>query len=270
MELRLSTATLKQLTSTMPNSDVRYYLNGIHAQEDADGNQRIQVTDGIRLNVLDRGPFDSNKVIESGIIPAQIIKHVLVGARKRDTHPISLNDGVVHARNGELKLELGCIEGKYPQTGSIIGAQREKKQQISLDSLKDIISKIKRKNIYGLVIRFYDAGVDDGGFTIEVCKEERAEIGGINESRVAQQGVILYRRAFNKESPFGQHLAFQLTYLMDLFKNTDRAWVAVNVPDGADAATLFTNKHDHVRTYIGPCRTPDHWRDSSEIYVENN
>jgi DNA polymerase III sliding clamp (beta) subunit (PCNA family) len=141
MEIIIKLNELQAVSYAMAKGDIRYYLNSILLEIDAEGNHRIVATDGHRVHIVDNG---LTKVAKSYIIPREAVEQALKIKLSFVTFKaLSETEGIFkHAAGG---IQFKFIEGRYPDYRRVIPESLQEIQagQYDVNFLSDALKAMQ-------------------------------------------------------------------------------------------------------------------------------
>ena len=159
MEIMLKLNELQAVSYAMAKGDIRYYLNGMLLEIDAEVNHRLVATDGHRVHIVDN---NLGKVAyKSYIIPREAIEQALKTKLSYLTFSaLNETEGILKHAGGGIQFKF--VDGKYPDYRSVIPAslQEIKAAQYNVDFLSDALKAMQayRGGKKGVMLDFVQQG----------------------------------------------------------------------------------------------------------------
>lgn len=141
VDTKVFQSLIHKVMHTIPDGDVRYYLNGMHV-ELSGSLLKVVGTDGHRLATAEV-ELDASYEPVSFILPIEAVSKVLkfVSAYQGDV-VIGFDSNLARFECGDFVLDTLLIDGKYPDYARVIPKDNTKAMQVDKDVLLNALKRV--------------------------------------------------------------------------------------------------------------------------------
>jgi DNA polymerase III subunit beta len=220
---------------SMAQQDVRYYLNGMLLETDANV-LRAVATDGHRLALCET-------TLESGAKPSQVIvprKGVLELQRLlggEGTLELAIGTNHVRAKIGDIRFTSKLIDGRFPEYGRVVPANPTKRVEGDRELLRQSFQRtaiLSNEKYRGIRL-----SVRPGLLTIQAHNPEQEEAE--DQVEVSYQGEEL-------------EIGFNVTYLLDALSALEGERVEIGLTDPNSSCLVRAPGTANAKYVVMPMR----------------
>ena len=241
VELTLEQPQLKRLIDrvsfSMAQQDVRYFLNGMLLEVDADG-VRTVATDGHRLAQANLSGIASGGGFCEAIVPRKGVGELSRLVSDSDaTVSLAIGKGHLRATQGEYTLTTKLVDGQYPPYKKVIPQGADQTLVGDRDTLKQAFyraSILSNEKYRGVRLSF-----ESDLLTIQANNPEQEE---------AEESVAVDYSGDSME------IGFNVSYLQDIMSVINTDSVRISLTDANSSALVEGDGEDDVLYVVMPMR----------------
>ena len=241
VELTLEQPQLKRLIDrvsfSMAQQDVRYFLNGMLLEVDADG-VRTVATDGHRLAQANLSGIASGGGFCEAIVPRKGVGELSRLVSDSDaTVSLAIGKGHLRATQGEYTLTTKLVDGQYPPYKKVIPQGADQTLIGDRDTLKQAFyraSILSNEKYRGVRLSF-----ESDLLTIQANNPEQEE---------AEESVAVDYSGDSME------IGFNVSYLQDIMSVINTDSVRISLTDANSSALVEGDGEDDVLYVVMPMR----------------
>ncbi|RNE92015.1 DNA polymerase III subunit beta [Marichromatium sp. AB31] len=223
---------LEKTAFAMAQQDVRYYLNGLLIEFDANGLTAV-ATDGHRLakfnTDLGVAAVDGRQVILPSKTVLELRRQL---GNSNDPVSVSLGEKSIRLVIGDMMMTSKLVDGRYPDYERVIPQQLAKSAVIDKEPLKRALSRtaiLSNEKYRGVRL-----GFDNGLLKLQAHNPEQEE--------AEEEVEIEYQGEFTA-------IGFNVSYLTDLLGVLDGNEVEVSFQDG-NSSSVWRGRDAEAETYV--------------------
>jgi DNA polymerase III subunit beta len=225
-------ALLNQTHFSMAQQDVRYYLNGMLLETDANL-LRAVATDGHRLALCEIQLANKAKTNQQVIVPRKGVLELQRILGSEGTISLSIGTNHVRVQIGEIRFTSKLIDGRFPEYGRVIPAAPNKSIKADRETLRHALQRtaiLSNEKYRGIRLTF-----KPNALTIQAHNPEQEEAE--EEIEVSYQGDDL-------------EVGFNVNYLLDALGAINASEVLVGLTDSNSSCLIRSPEKDASAKYV--------------------
>jgi DNA polymerase-3 subunit beta len=226
----------KELQRLLEKQDVRYYLNGMLLEIDAES-LRAVATDGHRLALCETSLAAKAKASQQVIVPRKGVLELQRVLTDQGTAELAIGTNHVRAQIGDVRFTSKLIDGRFPEYSRVIPAAAVNAIRADRDALRQALQRtaiLSNEKYRGIRIT-----VKHNMLTVQAHNPEQEEAE--EEVAVAYEGSDL-------------EVGFNVNYLLDALAAIDGQEVELGLTDSNSSCLIRSPGNATARYVVMPMR----------------
>jgi DNA polymerase-3 subunit beta len=227
---------LEKTHFSMAQQDVRYYLNGMLLEIDAES-LRAVATDGHRLALCETSLAAKAKASQQVIVPRKGVLELQRVLTDQGTAELAIGTNHVRAQIGDVRFTSKLIDGRFPEYSRVIPAAAVNAIRADRDALRQALQRtaiLSNEKYRGIRIT-----VKHNMLTVQAHNPEQEEAE--EEVAVAYEGSDL-------------EVGFNVNYLLDALAAIDGQEVELGLTDSNSSCLIRSPGNATARYVVMPMR----------------
>jgi DNA polymerase-3 subunit beta len=227
---------LEKTHFSMAQQDVRYYLNGMLLEIDAES-LRAVATDGHRLALCETSLASKAKTAQQVIVPRKGVLELQRVLTDEGTADLAIGTNHVRAQIGDVRFTSKLIDGRFPEYSRVIPAAAVNAIRADRDALRQALQRtaiLSNEKYRGIRIT-----VKQNMLTVQAHNPEQEEAE--EEVAVAYEGNDL-------------EVGFNVNYLLDALAAIDGQEVELGLTDSNSSCLIRSPGNATARYVVMPMR----------------
>jgi DNA polymerase-3 subunit beta len=227
---------LEKTHFSMAQQDVRYYLNGMLLEIDAES-LRAVATDGHRLALCETSLASKAKTAQQVIVPRKGVLELQRVLTDVGTAELAIGSNHVRAQIGDVRFTSKLIDGRFPEYSRVIPAAAVNAIRADRDALRQALQRtaiLSNEKYRGIRIT-----VKQNMLTVQAHNPEQEEAE--EEVAVAYEGNDL-------------EVGFNVNYLLDALAAIDGQEVELGLTDSNSSCLIRSPGNATARYVVMPMR----------------